>query len=101
MSWQLLQPTSATAPVPLRLKDLDAQICSRFGGTQYEIVPVEVPHGAIWVRRVPLAEHSHHWSLPIDELRGRRVCTFPGCGHIADRAEMFQAFLEARRGERQ
>lgn len=80
-----------------RLLDLDQVLSAKYGGTHYEFrLRGERAPFIIEARKVPIAEHEHKWSGPIDELGGRPVCLFPGCGHIATRAERFQVFLESR-----
>lgn len=92
--WDLVP--GAVAPPAILLKDLDTALSIRYLGTRYEFRPVPGRDAApgIEARQVTIADHVHAWSLPIDELRGRRACKFPGCGHVATRAEMFAVQVE-------
>lgn len=92
-------PVSPALYDGVTIHDLDSALCAKFRGTAYELRASGRPV-VIEARVVPIEEHDHNWSLPIDELRGRRICKFRGCGHIANRAEMFQVFLAAKKAER-
>lgn len=94
-SWDPIAPFLTPG---IRLRDLDEALAAKYRGTAYELRASGRPV-VIEARAVPVEEHEHIWSLPIDELRGRRVCKFRGCGHIATRSEMFRVFLARKKRE--
>ena len=93
------EPLDASGPalVAWPLTELDRQISRKFSGPHWEFRVADHRKLVLEVRGVPLEEHEHHWSLPIDELRNKRACTFPGCGHIATRDEMREIFFREHR----